>query len=408
LHIKHDIGGCVFGKAARDVARHFIQRWNYVKMKKVRKNKHYPLLLPKALSSVDKNSSSLVPASLFDPAKLSTCKVQVLRSVSNWSAGQARTESSIHEAMKHLIKTAEHYIYIENQFFISLIDDKSIVRNELATCLYDRILRAHKEKQSFKVYILIPLVPGYEGEYGKSSSVLLHTITHYNNASVNGLMKKLSDANIDALNYICFFALRTWSELSGRLVTELIYVHSKLIIVDDRRCIIGSANINDRSLLGNRDSEIALYIEDEKLVPGVLNKNPCQVGCFVSSLRKRLFQEFLGEYSQPPNKSLLSASLSTLAHVDASLASSPASSFAAASNEATTRKYLFNLEDILRINLLINEHQQLNSTNSNNYSYTSAQTIDITDPCSDEFYKQVLLTVAAQNTRVYDLVNFFF
>lgn len=37
-------------------------------------------------------------------------------------------------------------------------------------------------------------------------------------------------------------------------VTELIYVHSKLMIVDDEKVLIGSANINDRSLLGNRDS----------------------------------------------------------------------------------------------------------------------------------------------------------
>ena len=34
--------------------------------------------------------------------------------------------------------------------------------------------------------------------------------------------------------------------------TELIYVHSKLMIVDDKKCIIGSANINDRSLSGER------------------------------------------------------------------------------------------------------------------------------------------------------------
>lgn len=28
--------------------------------------------------------------------------------------------------------------------------------------------------------------------------------------------------------------------------------------------------------------------------------------------------------------------------------------------------------------------------------------IDLTDPCSDDFYKQVLLKYAAQNTRIYD------
>jgi phospholipase D1/2 len=37
------------------------------------------------------------------------------------------------------------------------------------------------------------------------------------------------------------------------------------MIVDDQKVILGSANINDRSLLGDRDSEIAIVIEDQKL-----------------------------------------------------------------------------------------------------------------------------------------------
>lgn len=39
-----------------------------------------------------------------------------------------------------------------------------------------------------------------------------------------------------------------------------VYIHSKLMIVDDRIVIIGSANLNDRSLYGDRDSEIAMMI----------------------------------------------------------------------------------------------------------------------------------------------------
>lgn len=60
--------------------------------------------------------------------------------------------------------------------------------------------------------------------------------------------------------YIYFFGLRKGGVLNQIPVTEIIYVHSKLMIVDDKRTIVGSANINDRSLLGNRDSEIAICI----------------------------------------------------------------------------------------------------------------------------------------------------
>ena len=37
-----------------------------------------------------------------------------------------------------------------------------------------------------------------------------------------------------------------------------IYVHSKMMIVDDVYIIIGSANINERSMSGSRDTEIAV------------------------------------------------------------------------------------------------------------------------------------------------------
>lgn len=45
-------------------------------------------------------------------------------------------------------------------------------------------------------------------------------------------------------------------------MTEIVYIHSKLMIVDDVKVILGSANINDRSLLGDRDSEIGIIVEE--------------------------------------------------------------------------------------------------------------------------------------------------
>ncbi len=38
----------------------------------------------------------------------------------------------------------------------------------------------------------------------------------------------------------------------------MVYVHSKLMVVDDEYVIVGSANINQRSLDGDRDSELAV------------------------------------------------------------------------------------------------------------------------------------------------------
>lgn len=39
--------------------------------------------------------------------------MQVIRSVSQWSAGTSQTEESIHTAYCSLIEKAEHFVYIE-------------------------------------------------------------------------------------------------------------------------------------------------------------------------------------------------------------------------------------------------------------------------------------------------------
>lgn len=77
-------------------------------------------------------------------------------------------------------------------------------------------------------------------------------------------------------------------------VTEEIYVHSKLMIVDDRRVLIGSANLNDRSQVGDRDSEMAILVEDEDRVEAVMNGEPFQASKFAASFRRHLWQQHLG------------------------------------------------------------------------------------------------------------------
>ena len=64
-------------------------------------------------------------------------------------------------------------------------------------------------------------------------------------------------------DYISFYGLRSYGRLfeDGPIATSQIYVHSKLMIVDDRIAVIGSSNINDRSLLGSRDSEVLSKIQ---------------------------------------------------------------------------------------------------------------------------------------------------
>ncbi|XP_033107848.1 phospholipase D1-like [Anneissia japonica] len=286
----HDIAGSVTGKLAADVSRHFIQRWNASKLEKVKQKDAYMLLVPKSISQIKVKE--------HNKQQRTNCKCQLLRSIGSWSCGMKYTEDSIQRAYVHAIQTAEHYIYIENQFFISLIDDTEVT-NQIASALYQRIVKAYREKATFRVYVVLPLLPAFQGEVGEDEGRSIHAILHWEYKSICkgecSLIERLKKEGIvNPQNYISFYGLRNHGNLNGTIVTELVYIHSKLMIVDDRLVILGSANINDRSLLGNRDSELAIIVEDTENVPSVMNGAEYQAGKFAYGLRQRLFKEHLG------------------------------------------------------------------------------------------------------------------
>jgi phosphatidylserine/phosphatidylglycerophosphate/cardiolipin synthase-like enzyme len=71
-----------------------------------------------------------------------------------------------------------------------------------------------------------------------------------------------------------------------------IYVHAKLMIVDDCYVIIGSANLNNRSF--TNDSELAVAIVDADTIPSTMNGSTETICAFAKNLRLKLWQEHLG------------------------------------------------------------------------------------------------------------------
>jgi phospholipase D1/2 len=69
----HDISLMVQGSAARDVARHFIQRWNAIKSEKAKYNPNYPFLFPRPYSSEGLYD---VPEILKSPSSNVNCQVR--------------------------------------------------------------------------------------------------------------------------------------------------------------------------------------------------------------------------------------------------------------------------------------------------------------------------------------------
>ncbi|CAB1419559.1 unnamed protein product [Pleuronectes platessa] len=253
----------------------------------------FPYLLPKSHTTAGEQRYQV-------PDCIPT-RVQILRSASDWSAGIKYHEESIHNAYVHAIKNSQHFVYIENQFFISCADNRHVF-NKIGDTIAERIIRAYREGTRYRVYVVTPLLPGFEGDINTGGGSAIQAVMHFNYRTMNRgehsiisqLRKEMGD---QWMNYISIAGLRTHAELEGKLVTELIYVHSKMLIADDNTVIIGSANINDRSMLGKRDSEVAVIVEDSETVDSVMDGQPYQAGRYGLQLRLECFRMILGAFT---------------------------------------------------------------------------------------------------------------
>ena len=183
----HDVSSVVYGTCARDVARHFIQRWNMIrtvyKSKKFglyRVKNSYPLLIPKSTANV--TLQSLKRLHVEKDAFQATC--QVVRSIGSWSGGFSENirERSIYEAYINAIDSAEHFIFIENQFLVSSTSYGGITLfNQVVSKIEAKIVQAFNNaaKPKFRVFIILPLVPGFPGQIGQTGGAVPQKIQNW-------------------------------------------------------------------------------------------------------------------------------------------------------------------------------------------------------------------------------------
>lgn len=287
----HDVHMMVTGQPARDLVRHFVQRWNYL-LRQKRPSRFTPLLLP---------PSDLTPAQIKSLNLEGTCEVQLLRSSCSWSLGIKTPETSIQNAYLKAIESSNNFVYIENQFFISsTFYEGTEIENKIGDALVRRIIRAHRNKEQWKCVIVIPLMPGFESEVDDKSGLSVRMIMQLQYLTIsrgpNSIFRRLVEQDINPEDYIQFFSLRKWGKIGPdkQLVSEQLYIHCKTMIVDDIVAIIGSANINERSMRGTRDSEVASIIRDTELIDSQMGGKKVKVGKFPHTLRMRLMREHVG------------------------------------------------------------------------------------------------------------------
>eukprot|EP01128_Nolandella_sp_AFSM9_P005911 TRINITY_DN2951_c0_g1_i2.p1 TRINITY_DN2951_c0_g1~~TRINITY_DN2951_c0_g1_i2.p1 ORF type:complete len:528 (-),score=79.17 TRINITY_DN2951_c0_g1_i2:406-1989(-) len=297
----HDIQMYVEGDLARDLADNFVQRWNHhIQLSKYKGKDKYPTLsltpedelhkLHPVEFGISPEVTPLFSSDFVQSAPVSLVDAQVVRSIGKWSGG-TRMESSIYGAYLDLINEAQHFVYVENQFFVS--GNAQGVMNQVSNAICDRISLAVKEGRKFRCIILtgqpedigprvIPLIRFQYSTLCRGATSMMSTL-------------KSRHPGIDLREYFHVFQLRNHGRVAdGAVKEEQIFVHSKLLIVDDRTCVIASANLNDRSFAGPRDSELGIVVRGGEEVSSKMDGKSFKAVKFVRELRMSLFMEHLG------------------------------------------------------------------------------------------------------------------
>ncbi|KAM7276196.1 hypothetical protein ACFE04_018062 [Oxalis oulophora] len=303
----HDLHSKIDGPAAYDVLTNFEERWFKASkpqgLKKLKKSYDDALLRIERIQDIV-GVADYPHTNENDPE---SWHVQIFRSIDSNSVKdfpkdpkQATAKNlvcgknvlidmSIHTAYVKAIRAAQHFIYIENQYFIGSsynwnshkdLGANNLIPMEIALKIAQKI-RAHER---FAAYIVIPMWPE-----GNPTGAATQRILYWQNKTMQMMYETIHKALIEVglenafspQDYLNFFCLgnreidafgSAYSELPSPTGTSsntpqahsrksrrfMIYVHSKGMIVDDEYVVVGSANINQRSMEGTRDTEIAM------------------------------------------------------------------------------------------------------------------------------------------------------
>ena len=199
----HDATARLRGPAVADVAGHFRFRWREVT------GEDLPVVEP--------------------PEPQGETELQLVRTVpERVYTGLGRGEFSILESYLRAIRSAERLVYLESQFLWS---------PELVGELERKLRRPPDDR--FRLVVLLPVKPNNGRE------------------DTRGQLGRLAAADDGAGRFLACTLRQRGADASP------VYVHAKIGIVDDRWLTLGSANLNEHSLLNDTEVNIATW--DEQL-----------------------------------------------------------------------------------------------------------------------------------------------
>ena len=194
----HDVASQLRGPVVADVARHLAQRWHAV-------------------------TGERLDAQPPDVARAGEIELQVVRTVPEKLYDFApRGDFRIVEAYQRALRSAQHLVYLENQFLWS---------PEIVNILADKLRRP--PANDFRVVVMLP---------GKPNTGMDDT---------RGQLARLAAADGSEGRFLA----TTIRARSGE-TSERVYVHAKVGIVDDRWLTLGSANLNAHSFFNDTEVNV--------------------------------------------------------------------------------------------------------------------------------------------------------
>jgi phosphatidylserine/phosphatidylglycerophosphate/cardiolipin synthase-like enzyme len=267
----HDLSAAVDGPVAGDIAEHFRRLWNEALPRYREITKFWMTGAERALTVEPLDS---MPEAFTPPPATGAGRMQLVRTLSRrsrmpFASGPRREVRELMAAHRRLILSARHLLYIEAQFF----------RSRRAA---GWVAQAARRNPSLKVIIVLPQAPeevAFDGAVNNPA----HRHGEWQQSRALGFLRKRLGSRLGLYSLGRRSAIepeeREFIATRGTAFgAGMIYVHAKLLIVDNRAALISSGNINGRSF--SWDSEL-----------GVLWEDPDAVKAF----RIRLWTQLLGE-----------------------------------------------------------------------------------------------------------------
>ncbi|KAI9037420.1 putative phospholipase PldA [Aspergillus affinis] len=229
----HDVAMGLMGDCVYDIAEHFVLRWNFIKRDKYKRDNSVDWLVLEGRTGEDEDLVAVQrpkypcgdyvqhpfqPLSSKPLGNQGTARAQIIRSSADWSSG-ILTEHSIQNAYKEVISKAEHFVYIENQFFITATGDQQApILNTIGRSIVDACVRAGKAGRKFRVIIVIPAIPGFAGDLRQNEATGTRAIMDYQYKSINrgehSIFGQISAQGVDPREHVFVFTLRAFDRIN--------------------------------------------------------------------------------------------------------------------------------------------------------------------------------------------------